>query len=349
MINHGVGGIIQDGSYALYTAECGITPGGTLTGKTMCERVPENCRHRAITQQVDVGQKVGPSAYEHSVVSFRMDPRMRSFVEKNYLEEGLAEAVSRFVQSEQFSLICSALKPYIDSGARLADLGAGRGLTSLALAGKGARVTSVEYNPSGVVGLGALAKHLRLHPQPLALVRGDVLQLLFSDTYFDVAFCRGLLHHLGDLRQGVREIWRILKPGGIFLASNEHILSPFSNGKKFLDAHPAVAYGVNESAYSAWTYWWTLRMIGFHRIRFFGYDGEALQFSEFLRATERNPVRARLVALPVVGRSIARILHVVHAVLRRHLRYLFVPEESLPVISIVAQKPLRGDRGIRRA
>jgi hypothetical protein len=69
---------------------------------------------------------------------------MRDFVEKNYFDEDLGKAVSRYAQSEEFSRICTILQPHLASGSRLLDIGAGRGLTSLALAQRGAHVISVE-------------------------------------------------------------------------------------------------------------------------------------------------------------------------------------------------------------
>ncbi|HKG16899.1 MAG TPA: class I SAM-dependent methyltransferase, partial [Solirubrobacteraceae bacterium] len=43
---------------------------------------------------------------------------------------------------------------------------------------------------------------------------GDVYQLGFSDASFDVVFTQALLIHLGDRLAALREIRRVLKPGG---------------------------------------------------------------------------------------------------------------------------------------
>jgi len=274
----------------------------------------------------------GASAYERSVLGFRADPRLRAFVAKNFLQEDLAAAVSAYSRSEEFSAICRVLGPYLSSPARLLDLGAGRGLTSVALSAKGVRVTTLESDPSEVVGLGALARYAKARRVPLQLVRGDILRLPVADGRFDVAFCRSVLHHLADLGQGLREIYRVLRPGGLFIAANEHIISVFSRGKEFLQAHPAVAYGVDERAYPAYAYWWALRRAGFRRVRFFGHP---LDFSEFQEATRGNPVRSCLVRLPLVGGGLARVLHAVHVATRA---FLIVPERGLPATSIVSEK-----------
>src|SRR5258708_7938348 len=203
---------------------------------------------------------VTQNSYERSVLALHSDPGMRPFMLKNYLDPVLADAVERYARSSEFSSIWSIVEPRISSKFCFLDLGVGRGLTSLAFASKGIPVTCVEYDPSEVTGMGALTGHLRDHPQPLRPVRADGEQLPFASGSFDVVFCRSVLHHLNDLDKGLREIRRVLKPGGLFLAWNEHILSVFSTGKKFFDSHPAVRYGVNENAYAIPTYWWK-----FHR------------------------------------------------------------------------------------
>jgi ubiquinone/menaquinone biosynthesis C-methylase UbiE len=51
---------------------------------------------------------------------------------------------------------------------------------------------------------------------------GDALHLPFSDNTFDVAICSQIYEHVPDPEQMLREIFRVLRPGGIcyFAASN---------------------------------------------------------------------------------------------------------------------------------
>lgn len=60
------------------------------------------------------------------------------------------------------------------------------------------------------------------------LVRGDSQRLPFRDDTFDVIFCRSLLHHLPDPREGVYEMDRVLKKDGELVVS-EPIQSVLSN------------------------------------------------------------------------------------------------------------------------
>ena len=51
---------------------------------------------------------------------------------------------------------------------------------------------------------------------------GDVLDLPFEDDFFDVAHCCNVLMHVPDTQAVLREVKRVLKPGGL-IASREMI------------------------------------------------------------------------------------------------------------------------------
>jgi SAM-dependent methyltransferase len=56
-------------------------------------------------------------------------------------------------------------------------------------------------------------------------VVGDIHHLPIPDNSFDCAFCTGTLEHVRDPVQAVRELYRIVKPGGLV-----HIDVPFIQG-----------------------------------------------------------------------------------------------------------------------
>ena len=51
------------------------------------------------------------------------------------------------------------------------------------------------------------------------LIRGDARRLPFSDNFFDLVSCLDALEHIDDDAVAIREAFRVLKPGGIFLAT----------------------------------------------------------------------------------------------------------------------------------
>ena len=50
----------------------------------------------------------------------------------------------------------------------------------------------------------------------LHLATGDAQQLPYGDASFDAIFNFGIIHHLEDWQSGIREVARVLKPGGGF-------------------------------------------------------------------------------------------------------------------------------------
>lgn len=50
-------------------------------------------------------------------------------------------------------------------------------------------------------------------------VAGDAFRLPFRDATFDAVICSEVLEHLIDYRDALREIHRVIKPGGFFAAS----------------------------------------------------------------------------------------------------------------------------------
>ena len=91
------------------------------------------------------------------------------------------------------------------------DLGAGTGAASRALLAAGARSVVAVDAACGMLTFDAAAR-------PPA-VAGDARRLPFADASFDVVVAAFSLNHLDDPAVGLREAGRVLRAGGIVLAS----------------------------------------------------------------------------------------------------------------------------------
>jgi ubiquinone/menaquinone biosynthesis C-methylase UbiE len=97
------------------------------------------------------------------------------------------------------------------AGARLLEVGCGMGTDLLQFARGGANVTAVDLTPRSIE---TSRHHLELYRQRGEFAIADCERLPFADASFDVAYSNGVLHHTTDTASAVREIHRVLTPGG---------------------------------------------------------------------------------------------------------------------------------------
>jgi SAM-dependent methyltransferase len=90
---------------------------------------------------------------------------------------------------------------------RILDVGCGRGRFA-GILGSEARYVGLDYCPSAI----ELAR--RAYPA-VEFHESDATQLPFEDASFELACSWGSLEHIGDIPKALREIRRILRPGGI--------------------------------------------------------------------------------------------------------------------------------------
>jgi SAM-dependent methyltransferase len=174
-------------------------------------------------------------SWEQAVQWLREKPDQQELVRACYFDDPLIEAAERFWQSVEWQSI-AALLPH--SKGRALDLGAGRGISSYALARDGWAVSALEPDPSNLVGAGAIRTLVQESGLPIEVVGEFSEKLPFADDSFDLVNCRQVLHHARDLPQTCREIFRVLKPGGRIVATREHVISKRDDLQAFLDAHP---------------------------------------------------------------------------------------------------------------
>ena len=200
------------------------------------------------------------ASWEAAVQWLRSQPNQNELVRDAYYDDPLLEACERYRQSEEWQTICRWMLGR--SGSAL-DIGAGRGIASYALARGGLRVTALEPDPSSLVGAGAIRSLARDAVLPIDVVQEFSERLPFADGSFDVAFARAVLHHTEDLGVACKEFYRVLRPGGLFMAVREHVISRREDLSDFLNAHPLHDLYGGENAFLLSEYTGALRQAGF--------------------------------------------------------------------------------------
>jgi ubiquinone/menaquinone biosynthesis C-methylase UbiE len=97
------------------------------------------------------------------------------------------------------------------SGLDVLDVGCGQGIDLARYARAGANVTGIDLTPRHA----ELARaHLAAHGLEGTVVNGDAETLPFPDDSFDRVSSNGVLHHTPNIEAALREIRRVLRPGG---------------------------------------------------------------------------------------------------------------------------------------
>jgi len=107
-------------------------------------------------------------------------------------------------------------------GGTVLDVGCGTGALTLRLASSGYQVTGVDISTEMLSQLARRAKKL-----DVSLVEADIFALPFPESSFDAAVSRWVLPHFSDWGAAVREVSRVLQPGGVFVfdfPSREHVV-----------------------------------------------------------------------------------------------------------------------------
>ncbi|MBE9141005.1 methyltransferase domain-containing protein [Nodosilinea sp. LEGE 07088] len=197
--------------------------------------------------------------WEESVQWLRDQPEQQGLVQACYFDDPLFEAAQRFWQSAEWQATAVLLPP---PPGRALDLGAGRGIGSYAMAYDGWQVTALEPDPSPLVGAGAIHGLAQQSGLPIEVVSEYSERLPFDDNSFDVVNCRQALHHAHNLEQTCREIYRVLKPKGVMIATREHVISQPEDLQAFLDSHPLHRFYGGEHAYLLTEYLSALEQAG---------------------------------------------------------------------------------------
>jgi SAM-dependent methyltransferase len=113
----------------------------------------------------------------------------------------------------RLALIARVLACYVSPGARVLDVGAGAGRLANLLAGRG-------YSVVGVEAASEFVSHANQQAVGGArFLQGDANALPIESASFEATLASEVLEHLDDDACAVGELWRVLVPGGVCVAS----------------------------------------------------------------------------------------------------------------------------------
>jgi SAM-dependent methyltransferase len=184
--------------------------------------------------------------WEEAVEHLCSQPERQDLVRSCYYDSPLLDVAKRFSRSEEWKAILALLDC---APGRVLDVGAGRGIASFAFAEAKWDVVALEPDPSQKVGAGAI-KQLSLDSgHPIAVCEQWGESLPFENETFDLVYGRAVFHHARHLGEFCSEAARVLKRGGIFLMTREHVISRRDDLQAFLDSHPLHKLYGGEAAY----------------------------------------------------------------------------------------------------
>ncbi len=236
--------------------------------------------------------------WEEAVIWLKGQPEQAELVRACFYDDPLIAAAKRFYSSSEWAAVREFLPK---TPGKALDLGAGRGISSYALSKDGWNVTALEPDASPLVGAGAiraLAKEAGLDIK-VEERRGE--RLPFKDETFDLVYCRQALHHAKDLKALCREAGRVLKKGGTFIATREHVISKPEDLNKFLESHPLHCLYGGEGAYLLKEYISAIKGAGIKLMRALNpYSSEINLFPETFEGLKARLAKGMKLPWPVL-------------------------------------------------
>lgn len=141
--------------------------------------------------------------------------------DKNFMNYGYwKDSSTTTLQSASKKLVkklISKNKDALKNASKILDIGCGRGKQDIILTNHtSGNIVGIDIDPANISTCIELAKKHKMQDQ-LSFITGDACELPFDDNSFDVVLSLESAFHYPSREKFIREVKRVLKPGGKFM------------------------------------------------------------------------------------------------------------------------------------
>ena len=134
--------------------------------------------------------------------------------------EGIRDPAGRRVKAEKIKWLIETYGREVGTRQKCLDVGCSAGAMTVVIAPLFERIFGLEYDEAALM---AVEPEYR---QQIDFLRGDAMRLPLPDNSVDAAICAQVYEHVPDDVRLFREIYRVLKPGGMLFFSGPNWLFP---------------------------------------------------------------------------------------------------------------------------
>lgn len=236
--------------------------------------------------------------WEETIQEIRSNPSYKELVRDAYLGENLVDNVNRFRVSQEFKTTLSELSNQNKNikGAKILDIGAGNGISTIAFALEGLEVVALEPDPSNTIGAGAIRKAAAQFEveNKVEVVEAWGEKLPFEDQAFDIVFGRQVMHHAHELEQFVAEAARVLKKGGLLMTVRDHVISDDKDKEAFLNRHPLHKFYGGENAFTIEEYTGAIKKANLKILKSIGPSDSPINYDPWTKGKMKETIANKI-------------------------------------------------------
>jgi ubiquinone/menaquinone biosynthesis C-methylase UbiE len=212
-------------AHSVPAADKRISAGGPAAGDGRYARCPHPDSSRG-----DSGGDLIRSAKAH--VKDFFSERARAWADGYKAIEPRTLNTRNLMSRQRFAL--EMLEAGAPRASKVLDVGCGPGEMARELSRRG-------YEVWGVDIAEPMIRYARVHCGSGRFLAGDLEHLPFRDNTFDAVVCLGVVEYLDTTERSLREVWRVIRPGGKALISTASAISPLYHVDRVLISLMAAA------------------------------------------------------------------------------------------------------------